>query len=279
MLFFRRRRTFENVPSRAKATPIITLTTDFGAADHFAGVMRGVILGICPSAQIVDITHDAKAFDVQDAAFTIGQSYRYFPRGTAHVAVVDPGVGTARRPILVEAAGSYFVGPDNGIFAYVLADEKHKVRAISNDKYFRKPVSQTFHGRDIFAPVAAHLAAGVPAAKMGKTIEDYLRPGSLKPERTARRGWTGAVVKIDRFGNVITNFLASEFPRALDGAFEMAIGLQTVGRLAQHYEQFGPGELFAIVGSSGYIEISTGQGSAAKLLGVAAGAPIELTIF
>jgi S-adenosylmethionine hydrolase len=259
--------------------PIITLTTDFGLADHFAGVLKGVILGICPRAALVDITHECRAFDISEAAFTIAQAYRYFPPRTVHVVVVDPGVGTLRRPILVEAAGQLFVGPDNGVFAFILSAGKHKVRAVSNAKYFLAAVSQTFHGRDIFAPVAAHLASGIPPARMGKPVEDYLRPGSLKPERTARRGWTGSVLKVDRFGNLITNFLASEFPRALEGPFEMTVGLRTVNRLAANYQQFALGEVFAIVGSSGYLEVSAGQAPAAKILGVAAGAPVELRIF
>jgi S-adenosylmethionine hydrolase len=241
--------------------------------------MKGVILGICPDARIVDITHECHAYDIQEAAFAVGQAYRYFPPKTAHVVVVDPGVGTQRRAILVEAGGQFFVGPDNGVFAFVLAGEKHKVRAVSNTKYFLDPVSQTFHGRDVFAPVGAHLACGVAPARMGKLIDNYLRPGSLKPERTARRGWTGLILKVDRFGNLITNFSAAEFPRAVEGPFEMAVGLQKIGRIARHYEQFGPGEPFVIVGSSGYLEISAGQTSAAKLLGVVAGAPVELTIF
>ncbi len=241
--------------------------------------MKGVILGICPDAGIVDITHECRAYDIQEAAFTVGQAWRYFPPKTVHVVVVDPGVGTQRRPILVEAGGQYFVGPDNGVFAFILSGEKQKVRAISNTKYFLDSVSQTFHGRDVFAPVGAHLACGVAPARMGKPIDNYLRPSSLKPERTARRGWTGSILKVDRFGNLVTSFLASEFPRALDGAFEMAVGLQTVDRIAKNYEQFGPGEVFVIVGSSGYLEVSAGQASAAKLLGMAAGAPVELRIF
>ena len=267
------------MPSKPKPAPIITLTTDFGLADHFAGVMKGVILGICPAASIVDITHECAAFDASDAAFTIAQAYPYFPPGTVHAVVVDPGVGTSRRPILIEAAGQLFVGPDNGAFAYILLQETCVVRAITNEKYFLQPVSQTFHGRDVFAPVCAHLARGLSPARVGPAVEDFLRPRSIKPDRTARRGWTGSVLKIDRFGNLITNFLATDFPRALEGAFEFAIGLQEVTRLARHYEQFGPGELFAIVGSSGYFEISAGQASAAKLLGVATGAPVELRVF
>lgn len=265
--------------TRKPQSPIVTLTTDFGCADHFAGVLKGVIAGICPAARVVDITHECAPYDIGEAAFTVGQTYRYFPTGTVHVAVVDPGVGTARRGLVVEAAGQYFVGPDNGVFGYIFEEEKHKVRLISNAKYLLHPVSQTFHGRDIFAPVAAHLAAGIPAARIGKTIDNYLRPRSVKPERTARRGWTGSVLKVDRFGNVITSFLARDFPRAVEGNFQMLVGLRTVDRLARHYEQFAPGDLFAIVGSSGYLEISAGQSSASKLLGVAAGAPVELTVF
>jgi S-adenosylmethionine hydrolase len=265
------------VPSRSPR--IITITTDFGLNDHFAAVMKGVILGIAPEARIVDITHESRAFDIDEAAFTIAQSYHYFPPRTVHVVVVDPGVGTMRRPILIEAANQFFVGPDNGVFAFILSQEKKTVRAITNAKYFLQPVSQTFHGRDVFAPVAAHLARGVSPARLGKPVDDYLRPRSLKPDRTARRGWTGAILKVDRFGNAITNFLASDFPRALEGPFEMSVGLQEVTRLARNYEQFGIGELFVIVGSSGYLEISAGQASAAKILGVAVGAPVELRIF
>src|SRR5437016_3762429 len=155
------------MPSRSRPGPIITLTTDFGLADHFVGVMKGVILGICPSVRIVDITHECRAYDISEAAFTIAQAYRSFPPKTVHVVVVDPGVGTVRRPILVEAAGQFFVGPDNGVFAFILSEHKSKVRAVTKGKYFLEPVSQTFHGRDVFAPVGAHLASGIPPARMG----------------------------------------------------------------------------------------------------------------
>src|SRR5581483_12238013 len=137
---------------------------------------------------------------------------RYFPKKTVHVIVVDPGVGTSRRAIVAEAAGQYFVAPDNGVLGMIYAQEKHKVRVISNDRYFLKPVSRTFHGRDIFAPVGAHLATGVPASRMGKIIVDYLRPAFQKPTRAGKRTWSGRVLKIDRFGNVITNFHVDDFP-------------------------------------------------------------------
>ena len=256
--------------------PIITLTTDFGLSDHYAGAMKGVILGICPQAEIVDLSHEVGAYEVVEAAFLLAQTYPYFPRGTVHVVVIDPGVGTARRPILAEAGGQRFVAPDNGVLSMMCAQEKHKVRWITAEKYFLKPVSQTFHGRDIFAPVGAHLACGVAPTKMGRLITDYLRLHFERPVRTARRAWTGAVLKIDRFGNLITNFPAGEFPELGKRPFQLSIGLETVSRLATNYSESGPGELFVIIGSSGYLEVSACQASAAKMLGCGVGAPVEL---
>ena len=240
--------------------------------------MKGVILSICPRARIVDISHGVGAFEIAEAAFTLAQAYRYFPRGTVHVVVVDPGVGTSRRPILAQAAGQYFIAPDNGVLSMVYAREKHKVRAISNARYFLQPVSNTFHGRDIFAPVAAHLAGGVAAARFGKLIADYLRLDFDKPARTGRRTWTGAILKVDRFGNLVTNFSVEDFPDLDKGSFEMAVGPQRISVLARTYAERAAGEAFLIAGSAGYYEISVGQASAAKLLGCAAGAPLELTI-
>jgi S-adenosyl-L-methionine hydrolase (adenosine-forming) len=258
--------------------PVITLTTDFGLSDHYVGTMKGVILGICPRARIVDLSHGVTAFNISEAAFVVAQAYRYFPKKTVHVAIVDPGVGTARRPLVVEAGGHYFVGPDNGVFSMVLNREKHKVRAATATHYFLKQPSQTFHGRDIFAPVAAHLAAGVAPAKFGKPIDDFLRPASEKPVRTARRGWTGTILKIDRFGNLVTNFLLEEFPQ-MERGFEMLVGLQIVRTLARTYQECPPGEPFLIVGSSGYVEVSVNEGSAQKVLGCGVGAPVELTVY
>jgi S-adenosylmethionine hydrolase len=259
--------------------PLITLTTDFGLSDHYVGAMKGVILRIWPAARIVDISHGVGAFEIAEGAFLLAQAYRFFPKGTVHVVVVDPGVGTSRRPILVQAAGQYFIAPDNGVLSIVYAREAHKVRAITNERYFLQPVSQTFHGRDVFSPVAAHLASGIKPARFGKPITDYLRLNFDKPERTGRRAWTGTILKIDRFGNMVTNFSVEDFPDLGKGSFEMAVGPQRVGVLARNYAECGPGELFVIAGSSGFYEISVGQASAAKLLGCAAGAPVELTIF
>jgi S-adenosylmethionine hydrolase len=241
--------------------------------------MKGVILTICPQARVVDISHGVSPFEIAEGAYLIAQAYALFPRKTVHVVVVDPGVGTARRPILLEAAGQYFVGPDNGVLSMVYSREKHKVRLISNDRYFRTPVSRTFHGRDIFSPVAAHLAAGVPPSRMGKLIQDYLRPSFEKPQRTGKRTWTGRILRIDRFGNIVTNFHAIEFPDLDRKNFSLAIGPHQVGVMAHNYAECGPGELFAIVGSSGYLEVSVSQGSAASAIGCETGAPAELSIW
>jgi hypothetical protein len=258
--------------------PILTLTSDFGLSDHYVAAMKGVILGICPPARIVDISHGVSPFEIAEGAYLIAQAYPCFPRKTVHVVVVDPGVGTARRPMLLEAAGQYFVGPDNGVLSMIYSREKHKVRLISNDRYFRQPVSRTFHGRDIFAPVAAHLAAGVPPSRMGKLILDYLRPSFEKPQRTGKRTWTGRILRIDRFGNIITNFQVSDFPDLDRKNFSLEIGPRQVGVMAHNYAECGAGELFVIAGSSGYLEISVSQGSAARAIGCETGAPAELTI-
>lgn len=259
--------------------PILTLTTDFGTADHFVGTMKGVILGICPEAQIVDISHEVTPFEIPEGAYLIAQAYRYFPKRTVHVVVVDPGVGTMRRPILLEAAGQFFVAPDNGVLSMIYSQEKHKIRLISASRFFRQPVSQTFHGRDIFAPVGAHLAAGIRPAEVGKAIGDYLRPAFEKPIQSGKRTWNGRILRIDRFGNVVTNFHIGDFGDIERRDFSLAIGAQEITVLARNYAACGPGELFAIVGSSGYVEVSMGQGSAAKVIGCVAGAAAELRIW
>lgn len=260
-------------------SPILTLTTDFGLSDHYVGAMKGVILGICPKAQIVDITHGIGAYEIAEGAFAIAQAWRCFPKGTVHVVVVDPGVGTARRPILMEAAGHRFIAPDNGVLSMIYGREKARIRVITNDRYFRKPVSSTFHGRDIFSPVAAHVAAGVAPSKMGKLIDDYLRPAFQSPVQVGKRRWNGSILKVDHFGNIVTNFHSEEF-RDLDRrTFAFAVGPREVSVLARNYSESSPGELFAVIGSSGYYEISLAQASAAKAVGCASGSPVELQIW
>ncbi|HWQ52732.1 MAG TPA: SAM-dependent chlorinase/fluorinase [Bryobacteraceae bacterium] len=262
--------------------PIVTLITDFGLEDHYVGVMKGVILGICPGASLVDISHAVTRYEITQGAFLLAQAYPHFPPGTVHLVVVDPGVGTTRRPVLLQAARQFFVAPDNGVLTLVLArEEKHRVRAITAERYFRRPVSQTFHGRDIFAPVAAHLAAGVPPARFGKPVDDYLRREDFgRSIHTGKRIWTGAVLHIDHFGNMVTNVRPADIPGLEQGRpFHMAVGPYRLEHIARNYAECGPGEPFLIVGSSGYLEISLNQASAAKALGCGVGAPVEVVVF
>jgi S-adenosylmethionine hydrolase len=195
------------------------------------------------------------------------------------VIVVDPGVGTARRPIIAEAAGQFFVAPDNGVLSMIYAREKHKVRAITSEKHFLKPVSQTFHGRDIFAPTAARLAKGTPAARFGKIIDNYCKLKFAEPVRTGKRFWQGAVLKVDRFGNLITNFHIAEFPVLRTRPFQLTCGQAAITALSQTFAEGTPGEPVLIAGSSGYLEVAANQGSAARMLGCGTGAPVDLTIW
>jgi S-adenosyl-L-methionine hydrolase (adenosine-forming) len=255
---------------------VITLLTDFGHRDPFVGIMKGVIHSIAPRALVVDLTHDVEPFQISAARFYLGQAWPHFPKKTIHVSVVDPGVGSARRPILVEACGHLFVGPDNGIFSALLRAEGRKARWIRNEKLFRHPVSQTFHGRDVFAPVAAHLAAGVRPSLLGPLIQDALMdPGDL-PIRTGKRTWAGQVLAVDRFGNCATSFRLEDFPQLRERPFLLRIGLRTLANTVTSYAAIAPGETGILEASHGYLEVAAREHSAAKLLGVACGSPVEL---
>lgn len=256
--------------------PLITLTTDFGLSDHFTGVMKGVISGIAPHARVVDVTHEIPPFEIAHAAYTVSQTYRYFPPKTIHVIVVDPGVGSERRPVLARIAGQFFVCPDNGVLSMLFEREAYQVRHLTNEDLFLKTRSRTFDGRDVFAPVAAHLANGVPPARFGKLISDPVRLQLARPVQTGKRGWTGAVLSVDRFGNLITSFHIDQFPAVRERRFELGIGFEKLSRLARSFSEGAPGELLVIVGSGGFLEVAVNQGSAAKRLGCAAGSPVEL---
>ena len=268
-----------SVYSETVTRPIITLITDFGISDHFVGVMKGVILSIQPAAQVIDISHGVLPYDIPDGAFTIAQAYRYFPKKTIHVVVVDPGVGSTRRPLLAEMAGQYFIAPDNGVLSMVFAREERKVRHITSERYFLQPISRTFHGRDLFSPVAAHLAAGVTPAKFGKRIEDYLHADFDQPRPAGKHAWIGAILKTDHFGNLVTNLHIDQFPAIRTHAFAVRAGTQVITRLALTFSDCDPGELFVVVGSSGYLEVAASQASAAETLGCGPGSPVGLTIY
>jgi S-adenosyl-L-methionine hydrolase (adenosine-forming) len=252
--------------------PVITLLTDFGSSDHYAGAMKGVIVSICPEARLIDISHDIKPFAIPEAAYMVAQAWNCFPAGTIHLVVVDPGVGSTRRPVLAEAGGHLFVAPDNGVLTMILDQApEYMVREIIASDYFRKPVSATFHGRDIFAPVAAHLALGVPPRSFGDRIDDPLRLGFSTPVGTPEGNWIGVVLKVDRFGNIVTNFDWASFQWVRERPFYLQAESRRVQRYCSCYADAEPGEPFVIKGSGGYLEISANQGDAAKMLGVNAG--------
>ena len=260
--------------------PIVTLTTDFGLNDHFVGTMKGVIHKIAPTAEIVDICHAVQAFDILDGALALAQAYTYFPPRTVHLIVVDPGVGTARRPIIASSEEQNFVAPDNGVLSLVYArEERMSVRHVSSEHYFLQPVSNTFHGRDVFAPVAAYLAKGVVHEKFGEEITDYVRFNAPKPKAAGANTLRGVVLRVDRFGNMITNFTPEDAPALFQPqppAFKIVVGKKEVAALKQNYAEGATGELFGILGSMGYLEIVANRGSAAQLVGSGKGTEVQL---
>lgn len=260
--------------------PIITLLTDFGTADYFVAAVKGVILSIAPQARIVDLTHQIAAQDIEAAAFTLLAAYKSFPKGTVHVAVVDPGVGSSRRGIVVSAAEQIFVGPDNGIFSYIYERETNlKLYELSNAKFFRKPVSPTFHGRDIFAPVAAALANGVKPASLGKPVNDPVRLASLTPERRASR-LLARIIHIDRFGNCVTNITAEVLtPEMIEAGAHVVVKGKEITSFRNFFaEKSSRAQLFCVWGSAGFLEIASRNDSAAKLLKARVGTDVFLKV-
>jgi S-adenosyl-L-methionine hydrolase (adenosine-forming) len=262
--------------------PIITLTTDFGTNDHFVGAMKGVILDIVPEAQIIDICHSVQAFDVLDGALTISQAYSYFPSRTVHVVVVDPGVGTARRPIVASSDKYHFVAPDNGVLSLVYArEERMHVRHITSQHYFLQPVSNTFHARDIFSPVAAYLAKEVDSLKFGEEIADYVKFNAPKPKAVDGNRLRGVVLKVDRFGNLITNITPQDAPMLLGGGakkFKISVGTREITEMKTAYAEGSPGEVFGVLGSMGFLEVATNRNSAAQITGAGKGNEVTISV-
>jgi S-adenosyl-L-methionine hydrolase (adenosine-forming) len=245
-------------------TPIITLTTDFGYADPFVGIMKGAILCVAPDLQIVDLNHGIPPQDIQAAALTLAASVDYFPHGTIHVAVVDPGVGSERRAILIHSEGHYFVGPDNGVFSFALKDkEPLLIVHLSNDAYHRRPQSQTFHGRDIFAPVAAHLARGVPLAEFGPPLKDWVRLPWPAIER-AGEFIVAEVIYIDRFGNLFTNIREHDLPGMAREKIRVHFKAIEIQGLSINYVAGDKGRYIALVNSWGLVEIASYKDNAAS---------------
>ena len=257
---------------------IITLLTDFGASDYFVGAMKGVILSINPDATIVDITHEIPPQDIETGAFNLLSCYRQFPAGTIHVAVVDPGVGSDRRAIVIECAGQLLIGPDNGLFSWICEREKDwTATQITNHKFFRKPISHTFHGRDIFAPVAAALSAGHEPHEFGPALTDLTKLPSLEPTTLNENTVDGRIIHIDRFGNCVTNFTRETL--ALRGAatsWRIILNDREIDSFRDFFADSQPNEVFAILGSAGFIEICVRNSSAANLLNIQRGQSVQL---
>jgi S-adenosylmethionine hydrolase len=276
---------------------VISLTTDFGQVDAFVGIMKGVIAGIEPRARVVDLTHAIPPQDVAAGAFALATAYRYFPPETIHVAIVDPGVGSRRRAVALEAGGYRWVAPDNGVLGYALADLARAGRLqgrwragywhlgadaqaveLTDPGYWLAPVSRTFHGRDVFAPVAAHLARGVPLAALGRPLA-RVRALALPRPRRVGRGWRGQVIHVDRFGNLITNLGAAELG---DVDWRVRVAAREIAGLSASYADMDAdmgaelAGLGAIVDSSGYLEIALRDGSAAARLGATVGTRVAV---
>ena len=244
---------------------IITLTTDFGLRDHYVGAMKGVMLSVNENVHPVDITHCIESHDIRAASFVIGNSYLYFPKNTVHLVVVDPGVGSRRMPMVLFANGHFFVGPDNGVFSSVIRScEDFSAREIKNRDYFLEETSSTFHGRDIFSPVAAHLSLGVSFSEIGPQIRD---PKILPSDGYSVNGAEirGTVVYTDKFGNLITSIPAETVS---DGARAVVrVGEKQVAGISESYSSVEPDEIVVVEGSGGYIEISVNQGRACDIFG------------
>jgi hypothetical protein len=261
---------------------IVTLTTDFGNKDSFAASMKGVILKINQQAQIVDVTHEIGPQDIWEAAFTLKTAYQHFPKGTVHLAVVDPGVGSGRRPIIVVTESYYFVGPDNGIFSLIFREaERLRVHHITASHYFLENAGPTFHGRDIFAPVASWLAKGIPSGNFGDVIEDYVKLNVPVPKISANT-IEGHVIHVDRFGNVVTNITYQDIQSLAAEGTEMKPAVTIAGKeikgLKKFYAEAAPGEPAAIINSSGHLEIFLFKQNARTGLSLKRGETVRLTI-
>ena len=260
---------------------LITFTTDFGTTDHFVGTMRGVIVSINPKVQMFDICNTVQSYDVLDGALTIAHSYRYFPADTIHLVIVDPGVGTSRRPILVTTEKHMFIAPDNGVLSLVYEQEERiSVRHITAEHYFLQPTSNTFHGRDIFAAVAGWLSKGVETRKFGDEVTDYVRFGSPKVKKVDDKTLKGVVLKVDRFGNLVTNFRPEDVPQLFmenPPEFRITVGKGELKRIRKTFGEGATGEIFGVLGSMGYLEIVANRSAAANLLQATKGSDVVLT--
>ena len=260
-------------------TRIITLITDFGEASGYVGVMKGVILSINPDCRIIDITHHIPPHDREEAAFVLKTAHPFFPQDTIHLVVVDPGVGSTRKPIIVESSQSWFVGPDNGVFSFIfLEDQQTRVWEITNDRYFLSPVSPTFHGRDIFAPIAAYLSSGVSIHELGKGLKDFVQLKGLEPE-VHQDMLKGRIVFIDHFGNLVSNISRKLFTSVVGkNPFQITVGNRVLRRIYPTYSDAEDGEVLALFGSSRQLEISVRNGNCQEILNASKGIQVSVQV-
>jgi S-adenosylmethionine hydrolase len=263
--------------------PVVALLTDFGSQDHYVGSLKGAILSVCRDATLVDLAHELPVHDVAAGAFALLASWRDFPEGTIFLAVVDPGVGTARRALALQADGRVFVGPDNGILSLVMEDAEGEVvvREITNAGMMRPEVSATFHARDVFGPVAGHLATGVPVAEVGPLLADPVRLPTPPAPPGGPGEWSAVVLHVDRFGNLITSLRRREVDAILSSVENDRNGVvvvlgDQVLPLAVTYADVAAGEACALLGSSGRLEIAVNRGSAALAFGAGSGSAVRL---
>jgi hypothetical protein len=259
------------------ARPVIALMSDFGTRDHYAGAMKGVALGICPDATLVDITHEIPPHDVRTAALELSATYRYFPAGTVFLVVVDPGVGSARRGLAVDTGDYRFVAPDNGVLTAALQETPPRaVVELTARRYARPTVSRTFEGRDRFAPAAAWLAKGIELTALGRRAGEYVQLEIPVPDVTADRV-AGTVLRVDHFGNLVTNIDRRTFERiAQAGSIQIVAGAHPVGRFVTTYAEGAAGEVCALIGSTEHVEIAANTGSAAAQLSLGPGADVTI---
>lgn len=265
--------------------PVITLITDFGSTDAYVGAMKGVILSIEPGARIVDVSHDIPRGDVQHAAWVLSQSYPWFPNDSLHVVVVDPGVGGARRPILVSTENHFFLAPDNGVLSWVYRrEELYGAWELTEAEFFRKPVAMTFHGRDIFAAVAGWMFKGLDSSRFGEPIEDHAGLSRFEipvPAEIRPKVWKGCILHADRFGNLLTNLTTREVPLDETGLPAAQLIKTRAGEFRQVsrcYEEGDPGTPSLVLGGTGFYEIAVRNESAAAALGLSRGNEVAVLV-
>lgn len=257
---------------------IITLTTDFGLQDHYVSAMKAVMLGIAPTARFVDISHEIPAHDIMAGAWVLYNSAMLYPPGTVHLVVVDPGVGTERSPVAVQIEDQFFVGPDNGIFSLLAKDHDCRVVKLTNKTFWHRLSSSTFHGREIFAPVAAHLSRGVQLDKLGDKVDDLVTYRWAMPisDKDGLQGW---IIHIDRFGNLVSNISAEMIREVIDDkSVKIYVGNTILDEIEDTFGSVEEGEPVAYIGSSNMLEIAINQGDAATMLSVQKGASISLVL-